>query len=361
MTERRTPLLEAHAELGAKLTEFAGWDMPLQFSGIVSEHNSVRSSVGVFDVSHLGKLRLEGASAGKALDRAVTADIGALEVGRATYALVLYDDGGCVDDLFVYRLGSHEWLVVPNAANVQEVARALVEAGASPVDEWSRWAILAVQGPGSFETFDRAFPAGGAGELELHSWKGLEVCGDTGFVARTGYTGERGFELYAPSAVAPQAYGALLDAGCAPVGLGARDTLRLEMGYALYGHEISPDINPLEAGLGWAIDWESSFRGREALDGVRESGPARRLFGFLCKERGVPRAGYAVVDEDRTLGEVTSGNYSPTLGTGIALALGPAESTPEAGRAAAVEARGRRIDGVIVKPPFVGKGERTKK
>jgi aminomethyltransferase len=354
MTVRETPLLAAHQALGARLTEFAGWQMPLQYSGVIAEHNAVRTSAGLFDVTHLGKLRVAGPDAGEALQRAVTADVVALEPGRATYALTLVDDGGCVDDVFVYRIGTEEWLVVPNAANVEAVASCIREAGAEPVDEWDRYAILALQGPDSFTVFEKVWPGSEALALKLHHWCTLDVFGSEGLVARTGYTGERGFEIYAPFEVAERAWGALLDAGAAPVGLGARDTLRLEMGYALYGHELSLDINPLEAGLGWAIAWDTPFRGRDALLKVKESGPARRLFGVVCSGKGVPRQGYEVLggDPETKLGELTSGNFSPTLGTGIGLALGPAESRPEPGTPVAIEARGRRIPGDIVNPPF---------
>ncbi|HYO60708.1 MAG TPA: glycine cleavage system aminomethyltransferase GcvT [Actinomycetota bacterium] len=354
MTDRATPLLAAHQSLGARLTEFAGWQMPLQYSGVIAEHNAVRTSAGLFDVTHLGKLRMKGPDAGEALQRAVTADVVGLEPGRARYALALVDDGGCIDDVFVYRIAADEWLVVPNAANVEAVAGSIRECGGEPVDEWDRYAILALQGPDSFTVFEKVWPGSEALTLKLHRWSSLDVFGHEGIVARTGYTGERGFEIYAPFEVAERAWTALLDAGASPVGLGARDTLRLEMGYALYGHELSLDVNPLEAGLGWAIAWDSPFRGREALLEVKERGPARRLFGIVCSGKGVPRQGYEVFggDPETKLGELTSGNFSPTLGTGIALALGPAETRPEPGETVAIEARGRRIPGDIVKPPF---------
>jgi aminomethyltransferase len=252
MTGRATPLLAAHEALGARLTEFAGWQMPLQYAGVIAEHNAVRTSAGLFDVTHLGKLRVRGS--GDALQHAVTADVMALEPGRATYALALVDDGGCVDDVFVYRIAPDEWLVVPNASNVGAVAECIGDV----TDEWDRYAILALQGPDSFTVFEKVWPGSDALALKLHHWCLLDVFGEEGIVARTGYTGERGFEIYAPFAVAERAWTALLDAGAAPVGLGARDTLRLEMGYALYGHELSLGINPLEAGLGWAIAWDES-------------------------------------------------------------------------------------------------------
>ena len=358
MGERATHLLDVHRKLGAKLTEFAGWEMPLQYTGVVAEHNAVRQRCGLFDVSHLGKLRVSGA--GEALQRAVTADVLGLEVGRATYALALTDEGGCIDDVFVYRIAEDEWMTVPNAANVGAVAQSLRECGAEPVDEWDRWAILALQGPSSFEVFDKVFPDSGATELKLHAWRELDVLGEPGLVARTGYTGERGFEIYAPAGTAVRAFESLLDAGAEPVGLGARDTLRLEMGYALYGHELALDVNPLEAGLGWAIAWDTEFRGKAALERVKTDGPRRKLFGIRCRDRGVPRAHYKVWQGDREVGEVTSGNFSPTLGTGIALALGPVETLPQVGDEVAIEARGRRIAGAIVKPPFIEKGRPRK-
>ncbi|MDQ4095735.1 MAG: glycine cleavage system aminomethyltransferase GcvT [Actinomycetota bacterium] len=354
--ERRTPLLQAHERLGAKLTEFAGWQMPLQYTGVIAEHNAVREDCGLFDVSHLGKLRVVGEAGGAALQQAVTADVVGLEEGRATYALALTDDGGCIDDIFVYRVAPAEWLVVPNAANVDAVAESIRSFGAEPVDEWDRWAILALQGPKSFAVFANVFSDSDAPSLPLHGWTSLDVFGAPGLVARTGYTGERGFEIYAPAETAERAFDALLEAGAKPVGLGARDTLRLEMGYALYGHELAPDINPLEAGLGWAIAWEAPFRGREALAQVKETGPSRRLFGILCRGRGVPRQHYKVFSEGGEIAEVTSGNFSPTLGRGIALALGPSQEKPEAGAVVEIEARGRRIEGDIVKPPFIERG-----
>jgi aminomethyltransferase len=356
MSRRETPLLQAHKDLGARLTEFAGWEMPLQYEGVVAEHNAVRQNAGLFDVSHLGKLLVDGAGAGEALQHALTTDVAGLEVGRATYSLVLTDDGGCIDDVFVYRLGDDSWMVVPNAANNAAVAGAVAEAGAEPVDAWDRWAILALQGPDSFEVFGKVFGDSDALGLKLHAFLEMDLMGERGPVARTGYTGERGFEIYAPAGVARDVFDSLLEAGARPVGLGARDTLRLEMGYALYGHELTLDINPVEAGLSWAIAWDTDFRGRAALEKVRATGPERKLFGIVCRDKGVPRQGHAVVDGDRRLGELTSGNYSPTLTTGIGLALGPVGSLPEEGDVVAIDTDRRLIRADIVKPPFVKKG-----
>jgi aminomethyltransferase len=356
--ERRTPLLDAHVGLGAKLTNFAGWDMPLSYTGVVAEHQAVRTRVGVFDVSHLGKLRVAGPQARDGLDHALTADAGGLSVGRARYSLVLNDRGGCIDDVFLYRLAEEEWMVVPNAANVSAVAAALRASGAEVADEWDRWAILALQGPASLDLFARAAPESGAADLGFHECTALDFGDSPGLVARTGYTGERGLELFVPARRAPAVFDHLVGLGARPVGLGARDTLRLEMGYALYGHELAADRNPLEAGLAWAIAWHKPFRGRDALLPVRESGPRRRLVGVRCTDRGVPRQGYPVEVGHEQVATVTSGNFSPTLGVGIALALGSGEALPVVGAEVAVAARGRRIGGIIVAPPFVKRESR---
>jgi aminomethyltransferase len=349
---RRSPLLDIHRALNARLTNFSGWEMPLQYEGVVAEHRAVRTHAGLFDVSHLGKLVTRGPDAGPALQNALTADILALEPGRATYSLVLTAEAGCVDDVFVYRLAAEDWMVVPNAANVGAVGAAIQESGAEVTDCWDRWAILALQGPESFQIFDKAFPGENATDLPLHAFASIDFFGQQGLVARTGYTGERGFELYVPAATAARAWDAMVDVGARPAGLGARDTLRLEMGYALYGHELDLDTNPLEARLGWVIAWGTDFRGKEALERVRAAGPSKKLFGIRCRGRGVPRQGYAVYGDDRRVGEVCSGNYSPSLQTGIALAYGPAESVPDIGAVVEIESRGRRIEGDIVKPPF---------
>jgi aminomethyltransferase len=349
--QRRTPLLDVHHELGARLVDFAGWDMPLQYEGVIAEHNAVRTAVGLFDVSHLGKVLIS--ASGGALQRSVTADVEAMEVGTAKYALVLTEEGGCIDDVFVYRLGRDDWLVVPNAANVSAVCAAISDAGGEPVDAWDRWAILALQGPDSIDLFENAWPGRGASEMKLHTFRSFELEGAETVVARTGYTGERGFELYVPAATSAEVFRKLLHLGAKPAGLGARDTLRLEMGYALYGHELTRDVNPLEAGLGWVLAWDSPFRGRDALLAVKERGVDRKLFGVRCTGRGIPRQGCPVNKAGQRVGELTSGNYSPTLRTGIGLSLGAVATLPQVGDRVEVEARGRIIEGDIVKPPFI--------
>jgi aminomethyltransferase len=352
----RSPLHDEHVRLGARLVDFAGWEMPLQYTGVVGEHMAVRNAVGIFDVSHLGKLSVSGDDAGPGLDHALTADVSSLVVGRATYSLALTEDGGCIDDVFVYRIEDQRWIVVPNAANVAAVAQALESSGLKPADERDRWAILAIQGPRSFELFERAWPAAGATRLALHEWCRLDLDGAHGLVARTGYTGERGFELFAPAEVAADVFRRLLDRGGEPVGLGARDTLRLEMGYALYGHELTRGVNPLEAGLGWTLAWDKPFRGRDAVARARDKGLRRRLVGIRCTGRGVPRQAHPVAAAGERVGTVTSGNFSPVLRTGIALALCDARASLEEGTEVMVEARGRDLPGIIVRPPFVRRG-----
>ncbi|MEA2502327.1 MAG: aminomethyltransferase [Actinomycetota bacterium] len=365
----RSPLHESHRALGGRLVDFAGWDMPLQFSGVVAEHTAVRERVGLFDVSHLGKLLVEGPGAVEALERAVTNGVASMPEWRARYNLVLTEAGGIVDDLFVYRRPD-AWLVVPNAANASAVLEAIRSAGgpdARVTDARQRWAILALQGPASRKVADSLLP--GATDLPLHAFGdfdlNLGVKRASVQVARTGYTGEYGFELFVPSEDAPGVWELLLDAGDSygilPVGLGARDTLRLEMGYPLHGHEISVDTNPIEAGLGWTIDWSKpDFVGREAVEAVRRAGPTRTLTGLAAEGPGIPRAGQAVLRDGEPVGTVTSGNYSPTLRKGIALAY----VTPEAGEPGLgleVDVRGKRLPVTVTKPPFVPRGRAAPK
>jgi aminomethyltransferase len=357
---RRSPLHGEHLALGARLVDFAGWDMPLQFSGVVAEHTAVRERVGLFDVSHLGKLLVEGPQAAEVLERAVTNGVGSLPEWRARYNLVLTEAGGIVDDLFVYRRPDG-YLVVPNAANTEAVLAA-VGAGAGPgtavVDARERWAILALQGPASREMAGDLLP--GATGLRLHAFGDFDLAGATVQVARTGYTGEYGFELFVPSADAPRIWRLLLAAGephgILPVGLGARDTLRLEMGYPLHGHEISVQTNPLEAGLSWAVDWDKpDFRGRAALERIRSAGVTRRLVGLVARGPGIPRAGQPILAAASRVGAVTSGNFSPTLGKGIALGYVDADSA-EPGTMLDVDVRGKRVPVAVTSPPFVPRG-----
>jgi len=361
----RSPLYEGHRALGGRLVDFAGWDMPLQFSGVVAEHTAVRERVGLFDVSHLGKLLVEGPGAIEALEQAVTNGVGSIPEWRARYNLVLTEAGGIVDDLFVYRRPDG-LLVVPNAANAPAVLEAIASVAgpeATVTDARQRWAILALQGPASRQVADALLP--GATGLRLHAFGDFDLDGAAVQVARTGYTGEYGFELFVPAEDAQRIWNLLLDAGAPygilPVGLGARDTLRLEMGYPLHGHEISVDTNPIEAGLGWTIDWSKPrFRGKAAVEAVREGGPSRQLIGLVAVGPGIPRAEQTVLRDGERVGMVTSGNFSPTLGKGIALAY-VSPGAVEPGLALEVDVRGKRLQVTVTAPPFVSRGRAAPK
>lgn len=359
----RGPLHDAHVAAGARMVDFAGWDMPLQFSGVVAEHTAVRERVGLFDVSHLGKALVTGPDAGELIDRTFTQAASALEPGRARYGLCLTPEGGVVDDLFVYRRAG-DFLVVPNAANTVAVQARLAatrdERGldAQITEAASQWAILALQGPRARPIAEELLP--GAVELKLHRFAEIELEGSLLQVARTGYTGEYGFELFVPWDDAPRIWDLLLKAGAPlgilPIGLGARDTLRLEMGYPLHGHEISVGHNPVEAGLSWAVAWDKpAFTGREAIMAVRQAGPTRHLVGLKASGPGVPRAEQRILSGSEEVGELTSGNFSPTLKTGIALGY-VTGSAAEPGTMLHIDVRGKQVPATVVVPPFVARG-----
>jgi aminomethyltransferase len=349
---RTSPLHDRHLALGATLAPFGGWSMPISYpGGTVAEHTAVREDAGVFDVSHLGKLAIVGPEAAAFVNRCLTADLGRVGPGQAQYTLCCGDDGGVVDDLIVYLVGPDEVLAVPNAANAAEVARRLAAAapeGVTITDRHTELAVLAVQGPRSPEALAAVLP--GVPELDYMAFA------DAGLVrvCRTGYTGEHGYELLVPAADAPAVWDALRAAGAQPCGLGARDTLRTEMGYPLHGQDLSCDISPVQAGSGWAVGWDKpEFWGREALLAERDAGPRRRLRGLRATGRGVPRAGMDVLSEGKRVGTTTSGTFSPTLRTGIALALIDTAAGVELGAAVVVDVRGRMLECEVVRPPFV--------
>ncbi|HEX2052975.1 MAG TPA: glycine cleavage system aminomethyltransferase GcvT [Actinomycetota bacterium] len=355
---RESPLKAEHLAAGAKLVDFAGWNMPLAYpAGTVVEHNTVRSAVGLFDVTHLGKVTVEGPGAEALLDRLLPGKVVKLKTGKAGYNLVLTEDGGVVDDIFVYKR-QDGFLVVPNASNTDAVI-AFLQANAGGdvtiADARGRWGILALSGPRAREVLFPLLPE--AEGMKMHDFATMSLKGIEVIVARTGYTGEVTYEFLPGWDRSPDVWNLLLQAGepfgIKPAGLGARDTLRLEMGYPLHGHELSVDINPLEAGLGWVVDWDKDFFGKPALERVRSEGPARKLVGLLAEPgRGrVPRMDHQVFFEDRPVGKVTSGNYSPTLGAGIALAFVPPELS-EVGTRLEIDVRGRRLEVQVVKLPF---------
>jgi aminomethyltransferase len=330
--------------------------MPLSYSGTIEEHRAVRERVALFDVSHLGKLWVEGREYEAGLDGFLPGRIRTLKTWRAGYNLLLNEEGGIVDDLFLYRY-PHGFLIVPNAANTDSVMETLREklgTGAIVADARPEWAILALSGPKTRDVLPEEL-AECAG-LRLHEFRETVVGRAKVMVARTGYTGELTYEFFVPSEHATSLWRYLLDAGdpygIMPAGLGARDTLRLEMGYPLHGNDISPATTPLESGLEWVVDWKKDFPAKPALERAKASGPEKRLIGLMGRRGHIPRKGYAVWQEDAEIGRVTSGNFSPTLGTGIALAyLATEEAFP--GNEVWVDIRGKKLNAEVVKPPFI--------
>ncbi|MCW2772168.1 MAG: glycine cleavage system protein [Nocardioides sp.] len=355
----RSPLHDRHEALGAKFASFGGWSMPLEYpSGVVKEHTAVRESVGIFDVSHLGKAEVTGPGAADFVNRTLTNDLGRIGPGQAQYTLCCDDaSGGVVDDLIAYLHDDERVLLVPNAANTAEVVRRLdAEApdGVTVTNRHRDLAVLAVQGTKSDEVLaEVGLPVG----HDYMSFVEASFEGETVVVCRTGYTGERGYELVAPNAVAVPLWDALMGAGeefgMLACGLGARDTLRTEMGYPLHGQDISLDVTPNEARLGWAVGWKKdAFWGRDVLTAERAEGPKRILRGLVATGRGIPRHHMSVsLTADVLLGEITSGTFSPTLRKGIGLALLPSFVDPDA--EVGVDIRGRREIFQLVKPPFL--------
>ena len=348
---RTSPLDGAHRALGAKLTEFGGWDMPLSYpSGTIAEHQACRTSAVAFDVSHLGTVRVTGPDAHERLQRALTNDLDRIESGRAQYTHLLDDaDASVLDDIIVWWVGPERFDVMPNASNTARVRDAL--GVGKDADVTATRAVIAVQGPEARERLATMSPDAAAVErfrVAEIDWSGVPIV-----VAGTGYTGEDGVELAIPAERAGGVWLDLQGAGIVPAGLGARDTLRLEAGLPLHGHELGPGITPLQAGLGWVVRWDKGeFRGRAALAAEKERGIHRRLRGIATEGRRPPRAGQRVLIDGEPVGEVTSGNFSPVLGHGIALAFVP--PNVEEGTGVAVEVRpGETLVGTVVPTPFV--------
>jgi len=360
--ELHPPLYDAHVRLGAKFGSFGGWLMPLEYAGggVLAEHEAVRTRVGVFDVSHLGKLRVSGPGAAEYLNTRLANDLTRIVPGQAQYTLLLNDAGGVVDDLIAYLFDADDVHLIPNAANTATVAARLLDGcpdGITIADQHRDFVVLAVQGPRSQDVLDAlGLPTG----MDYMAFARASFGGQPLTVCRTGYTGEHGYELVAPNDVAEGLWASVLDAGqvagILPCGLGSRDTLRTEMGYPLHGQDISPVIGPVEAGLTWAIGWgKPVFDGCDAVRAAKAAGPARRLRGLKAQGRGIPRPGMEVVDPGdgaTVIGEVTSGTFSPTCKCGIALALVDAAVVP--GDVVGVSVRGRVEPFDVVKPPFVG-------
>jgi len=352
------PLEDRHRELGASFAEFGGWLMPVSYAGTVSEHNATRNAVGLFDVSHLGKALVVGPGAAEYVNSAFTNDLRRIGPGKAQYTLCCNDSGGVIDDLIAYYVSDDEVFLVPNASNTAAVVAALREKAPAELtitDEHRNYAVLAVQGPKSSEVLTAL---GLPTDMDYMGYADAQYEGVPVRVCRTGYTGEHGYELLPEWDRAAVVFDALVEAvaaaGGEPAGLGARDTLRTEMGYPLHGHELSLDISPLQARCGWAIGWKKDeFWGREALLAEKQVGPRRVLRGLKAVGRGVLRADMTVLDGDRPVGVTTSGTFSPTLKLGIALALLDADAGIADGQRVAVDVRGRALECEVVAPPFV--------
>jgi glycine cleavage system T protein (aminomethyltransferase) len=354
---RHSPLDAEHRALGARLAEFGGWEMPIQYTGVLEEHRACREHAVVFDVSHLGSLHVRGDGALAMLQWALTNDLERIQPGRAQYTHLLDpQDAHVVDDLIVWWVDSTEFVVMPNASNTVPLVAALEDAahehGQCDVDDITDTrAVLAVQGPDARDVLADVLPdAATVGRFRVAPVEYAD--GAAGWVAGTGYTGEDGVELHVPAAAAAPLWRSLVDVGVQPAGLGARDTLRLEAGLPLHGHELGPGITPFQAGLGWVVRFDKGdFRGRAALEAEQARGVARRLRGLVVDGRQIPRQGHPVVRDDTAIGVVTSGNFSPTLERGIALAFVPPDVAP--GDSLAIDIRGRHTPAVVAELPFV--------
>jgi aminomethyltransferase len=355
---RVTPLNSVHRALGAKMVDFGGWDMPVQYSSIIDEHLAVRNAVGLFDVSHMGEIEIHGPEAAQLANLATTNDVGRLKSGQAQYSGLLYEHGGFVDDILVHKVADDEYFLCVNAANQEKDFEHLVSINrfdARVEFASGRYAQIAIQGPRALDTA-RKLTALDLAAMRYYWFADGEVCGVRARIARTGYTGEDGFEIYVEPAEAERVWAAATIAGAEfgirPCGLGARNTLRLEAAMALYGHEIDASISPLEAGLDWIVKFDKGdFVGRAALLKRKEAGVQRKLAGFEMRGRGIAREGYAVLVDGSPAGWVTSGSPSPTLNRNIGLCYLPVEQA-RPGRAVQTMIRDRPVDAEIVRTPF---------
>ncbi len=354
-TLKRTPLYEAHVGAGAKLVPFAGWEMPVEYDGIKAEHLRVRNSCGVFDVSHMGEIETEGPQAAELLQRLLSNDVSKIAIGGAQYSCLCRHDGGVLDDLFTYRLGEDRYLTVTNAANherdLEWFEAHAVEFEAEVHDRIDSYAMLAVQGPEARQIVQRVTD----GELPPRlKTAELPVAGSPALVCGTGYTGEDGVELLIPPDDARAVWDTLVEGGASPTGLGARDTLRLEVNYCLYGNDLTEERTPIEAGLGWCVKEDTGFTGSEACRKVRENGPREVLEPFVITGAGIPRQGNAIVSGGEQAGVVTSGTLSPCLEVGIGMGYFRTDLA-EPGAEIEIDVRGKRRAAEIRERPLYSK------
>jgi len=344
----RTPLYERHRALGARMVPFAGWEMPVQYEGVIPEHRAVREDCGVFDVSHMGELDVEGPQARALLQSLLSNDLDRVEVGGAQYTLLTNERGGIVDDLIVYRLEGGRYLLVVNASNRDadyEWLKDRERPGSDIRDVSDRYSLLAVQGPRSLERL-------GLGDAPAFTFEMGEIDGVECMINRTGYTGEAGVELMAMAEDSEQLWDAILARGAKPCGLGARDTLRLEVCYPLHGNDIGPETDAISAGLGWVCALDKEFTGVEELRRIKADGPERKLVAFVMQDAGIPRQGMAIAEG----GEVTSGSHSPMLDRGIGMGYVPAEHA-SSGSTLTIDIRGRERRAEVVPKPIYKREE----
>jgi aminomethyltransferase len=347
-TLHRTPLYERHRALGARMVPFAGWEMPVQYEGVIQEHRAVRADCGVFDVSHMGELEVEGPRAHELLQSQLANDLDKVEPGAAQYTLLTNERGGIVDDLIAYRLEPGRYLLIVNASNREADFQWLKEReipGSDVRDVSDEYALLAVQGPRSISRL-------GLEDAPAFTFAMQELDGIECMVNRTGYTGERGVELMVPAEDAEELWDRVLERGAVPCGLGARDTLRLEVCYPLHGNDVGPDTDAISAGLGWVCALDKEFTGADELRRIKEAGPERKLVAFVMEETGVPRQGMAIAGG----GEVTSGTHSPMLDRGIGMGYVPAAQA-EPGAELTIDVRGRDRRARVVKKPIYKREE----
>ncbi len=361
MSDKRTPLYEEHLKSNARMVSFAGWEMPIQYKGLREEHDGVRGKVGLFDVSHMGEIFVRGPKSLETLQWLTSNDVSKLQAGQAHYSLLTNPKGGIVDDIIIYCLApASEYLVCVNAANIDKDFKWMVanNKGADIKNESAQWSQIAIQGPKAIELMDKIF-SGAVSAMKSFTFIESKYDGAKIYIARTGYTGEDGGEIFVPNAQAASLWRRLLTdgekLGVQPIGLGARDTLRTEMKYSLYGHEITDETDPISAGLGWVVKLEKGhFIGSDIIARVKAEKPKRKLVGFKMIDKGIPREGYALFSFDtQEIGKVTSGTMSPTLNEGIGIGYVPAELS-NVGTELLIDIRGRKAKIVVVKTPFVG-------